>query len=73
MNSFYKPYRTISFHNKFGYPESILGRFDKINSILYYWYIDTEKYDNYIKASSDKNIILPKEEIDHNYWKNFIK
>ena len=60
IDGFYKPYRTIAFQNKFGYPDGIIGRYDKYSYIFYYWYIDPAKYQNYQKAINDKNIQLPK-------------
>jgi len=59
----------IAYHNKFGYPEGIVGNYDNLNFIFSYWYIDPEKYENYSKTLLDNNIVLPKEEIENYYWK----
>jgi microcin C transport system substrate-binding protein len=69
IDGFYKDYEMIAYQNKFGYPEGILGNFSNLSFIFSYWYIDTDKNEKYNKALSDKNIVLPKEDIVNDYWK----
>lgn len=69
MDTYYRAYRTMAFQNKFGYPDGIIGKYDRYSYIYYYWYIDPDKYENYKKAINDKNIQLPKEELENDYWR----
>ncbi|MEI7483145.1 MAG: ABC transporter substrate-binding protein [Ignavibacteriota bacterium] len=71
MDGFYRSYRTIAYQNKFGYPDGIISRYDRYSSIFYYWYIDPDKLKNYEKALNDKNMQLPKEELENEYWKKY--
>ena len=71
VEGFYKSFKTIAFQNKFGYPDGIISRFDRFSTIFYYWYIDPDKYKNYEKAINDKNMQLPKEELDNDYWRKY--
>ncbi|MFZ4590898.1 MAG: ABC transporter substrate-binding protein [Ignavibacteria bacterium] len=71
VDGFYKSYRTIAYQNKFGYPDGILSRYDRYSSIFYYWYIDPDKLKNYEKAINDKNMQLPKEELENDYWRKY--
>jgi microcin C transport system substrate-binding protein len=69
MDGFYRSYRMIAFQNKFGYPDGILSKYDRYSSIFYYWYIDPDKFKTYEKAVNDKNMQLPKEELENDYWR----
>lgn len=69
IDGFYKSYKAIAYQNKFGYPDGIIGKFDRYFDIYSYWYIDPAKYTSYQKAMSDKNMQLPKEETENYYWK----
>jgi microcin C transport system substrate-binding protein len=71
IDGFYKAYRMMAFQNKFGYPDGIIGKYDRYSYIYYYWYIDPDKYQTYKKAINDKNIQLPKEDIENDYWKKY--
>lgn len=73
IDGFYKPYRTIAFQNKFGYPDGIIGRYDRYFYIFYYWYIDPEKYQSYQKAINEKSVQLPNEEPENHYWRDYGK
>lgn len=66
----YAPYQRIVFHNKFGYPEGILGRIDGSESALYLWYCDSEKISAYNDALKDAGKVPDKGEVDNKYWLN---
>lgn len=70
IDGFYRSYRSYAFHNKFGYPDGITGKYDSFHNIFSYWYIDKEKYGKYQKAINDKSMVLPKEEIEDRYWQD---
>jgi len=69
MDTYYRAYRTIAYQNKFGYPDGIIGKYDRYSYIYYYWYIDPDKYVNYQKAINDKNVQMQKEELENDYWR----
>ena len=69
IDGFYKSYKAMAYQNKFGYPDGIIGKFDRYFDIYSYWYIDPAKYTSYQKAMSDKNMQLPKEETENYYWR----
>ena len=64
----YAPYQRIAFHNKFGYPEGLLGRDSGVESILSLWYCDAEKIDAYNEALKDAGKTMDKGEVDNKYW-----
>ncbi|MBI5402228.1 MAG: hypothetical protein HY959_02410 [Ignavibacteriae bacterium] len=64
----YAPYQRIVFHNKFGYPEGILGRINGSESALYLWYCDSEKISAYNDAINNAGKIIDKGEVDNKYW-----
>lgn len=70
IDGFYRSYRSYAFHNKFGYPDGITGKYDSFHNIFSYWYIDTDRYEKYQKAVNDKSVKLPEEEIENKYWRN---
>ncbi|MFZ4590774.1 MAG: ABC transporter substrate-binding protein [Ignavibacteria bacterium] len=66
--TWYAPYHRIVFQNKFGFPESILDKETGIESLLYLWYNDPIKNENYNKAIKDESIFLESGDIDCKYW-----
>ena len=68
--TWYGPYYRIVFHNKFGFPESILGKYSGLESLLTIWYQDPNKTKEYQEALKDNNIFLKRDEIDNKYWDN---
>ncbi|MFI5144128.1 MAG: extracellular solute-binding protein [Ignavibacteria bacterium] len=66
----YAPYQRFAFHNKFGYPQSILTKLDDFLVAPYLWYFDPEKAAEYEAAKTDKSKKLDKGEMDNKYWIN---
>jgi len=66
----YAPYQRIAFHNKFGFPEGILGRDGGPESILSLWYCDSEKIESYNEALKNAGKNMEKGEVDNKYWIN---
>ena len=64
----YAPYQRLAFHNKFGFPKWILPRTEDYLRIPILWWNDPEKAAEYEDARKDKNIVLPKGEVDQKYW-----
>jgi hypothetical protein len=64
----YAPYQRIAFHNKFGYPDGILGRNSGSESVLSLWYCDAEKIAKYNEAMKDPGKTIEKGEVDNKFW-----
>ena len=64
----FMPYQRIAFQNKFGYPKWILPKREDYLRVPILWWNDPEKAAEYEDAEKDKNIKLPKGEIDQKYW-----
>ncbi len=69
----YAPYQRLVFHNKFGYPDGMLGRTTFMESIPVLWYNDPEKGYEYDEALKDKTRTMPAGETDVKYWINPVK
>lgn len=66
IDGFYSPFKMLAYQNKFGYPEEITTNYNELLSIFQYWYLDPEKSRLYIKAKTDRNMVLQPEEIEVN-------
>ncbi|RPI18355.1 MAG: hypothetical protein EHM58_05855 [Ignavibacteriae bacterium] len=64
----YAPYQRILFHNKFGYPEWIIGRTSNYNVIPQMWFFDKEKAEKYRQALDNKSMKLDAGDVDQKYW-----
>lgn len=64
----YGPFQRIIFHNKFGYPEWMIGRTTDYLAAPFMWYYDPEKAAEYDAAVKDKNKKLELGETDQKYW-----
>ncbi|HEY5123378.1 MAG TPA: ABC transporter substrate-binding protein [Ignavibacteria bacterium] len=64
----YSPYQRIAFQNKFGYPKGIISRIGGYGTIINLWYNDPEKCAEYDAAITDKNKILPFDNVESKYW-----
>jgi microcin C transport system substrate-binding protein len=69
IDGFYRIDKIFAYQNKFSFPDGIIGKFDRLKTILAYWSIDPKKYSLYKKALEDKSISLPSEEFINNYWR----
>jgi len=66
-------YTRLLWHNKFGYPEWYLSRFDEYYGPTDYgvfsmWWVDPKKNAAYEEAVKDKSKKLPVEEVDSKFW-----
>ncbi len=68
VGGFYKTYRGMAFQNKFGYPDGMIGKYDRYYDVFYYWYIDPEKYTQYEKGLKDNTVTMEKGELENKYW-----
>lgn len=66
----YAPYQRIAYHNKFGYPDGILGRNSGSESVLSLWYCDAEKIAKYNEALKNSGKTIEKGEVDNKFWIN---
>jgi microcin C transport system substrate-binding protein len=64
----YAPFQRFAFHNKFGYPEGIIGKFSSIQDVPRLWFIDPDKYSNYQEALKDNSKLLKPGEVENKYW-----
>lgn len=65
----YGPFVRIAFHNKFGFPQWIIGRTtDYYLAIPVMWWYDPEKAAEYDAALKDPNKKLETGEIENKYW-----
>lgn len=70
IDGFYRPDKIFAYQNKFSFPDGIIGKYDRLKTILSYWSIDPEKYSLYKRAMEDKSVSLPSEEFINNYWRD---
>lgn len=68
IGGFSKTYRGFAYQNKFGYPDGMIGKYDRYYDVFYYWYIDPDRYTEYQKGLTDKNVTMKKEDVDNKYW-----
>jgi len=64
----YAPYHRFVFHNKFGYPDGMIGKYSSIYDVPRLWYFDPEKSFDYQEAVKDKNRTLNSGDTENKYW-----
>ncbi|MCI0472776.1 MAG: ABC transporter substrate-binding protein [Ignavibacteria bacterium] len=64
----YAPYHRFVFHNKFSYPDGMIGKYSSIYDVPRLWYFDPEKSFDYQEAVKDKNRTLNSGDTENKYW-----